>query len=77
MIDLLQWPGMLLGLVGAPLVASSRASLRMHGFAAWLVSNLCWIAWAAHAHAWGLVAMQLVFCASSAAGLSNNRKRNP
>jgi len=74
MIDLLQWPGMALGLLGAPLVASARARLRMHGFAAWLVSNLCWIAWAIDAHAWGLVAMQLVFCASSAAGLYNNRK---
>jgi hypothetical protein len=74
MIDLLQWPGMAFGLAGAPLVASCHARWRRLGFALWLVSNGCWIVWAINCNAWGLLAMQTVFCGSSALGLFNNRK---
>lgn len=74
MIDLLQWPGMVLGLLGAPLVASRQARIRRYGFAVWLVSNGCWIAWGLHAGAWGLVGMQVVFCGSSALGWWNNHR---
>jgi hypothetical protein len=73
MMDLLQWPGMALGLAGAPLVASTSAGTRRIGFGLWLISNACWIAWGLDAAAWGLVAMQVVFCWSSWRGWRNNR----
>ncbi len=71
-ISLLQWPGMALGLAGAPLVSSSRAHVRRWGFAVWCVSNVCWIAWSIHTQAWGLLGMQSVFCATSVMGWRNN-----
>jgi hypothetical protein len=75
MIDLLQWPGMVLGLLGAVLVASGQARVRRAGFAVWLVSNGCWIVWALHAQAWGLLGMQVFFSVTSVMGWWNNRER--
>lgn len=77
MIDLLQWPGMALGLAGGPLVASTLARRRHLGFGLWLGSNACWIAWGTHAGAWGLVGMQVAFCLSSWLGWRNTREPRP
>jgi hypothetical protein len=74
MIDLLQYPGMALGLAGAPLVSSVMPSNRQLGFALWLGSNACWIAWGINGAAWGLVGMQVFFCWSSWRGWRNNAR---
>lgn len=74
-LNILQWPGMALGLAGAPLVACRSDRLRLWGFAAWLASNACWIVWATNAQAWGLLAMQSVFCLTSAQGVWNHLPR--
>lgn len=71
-LDLLQWPGMAFGLLGAPLVASAQAKIRRLGFGVWLVSNVAWIVWSIHSQAWGLLAMQAVFCGTSIQGWFNN-----
>ncbi len=74
MIDYLQWPGMAFGLVGAIFVSGRDERARFIGFALWIVSNLCWIVWSLDAKAWGLLAMQVPFCATSALGCWNNRE---
>lgn len=76
-LDLLQWPGMAFGLLGAPLVSGRSDRARRWGFVSWIVSNVCWIAWGVHTGGWGLVAMQAVFCATSFQGWWNNRSGMP
>lgn len=73
LIPFLQWPGMALGLAGAPLVSSAQARWRQLGFALWTLSNVCWIAWSFNAETWGLLAMQAVFGVTSVMGWLNNR----
>ena len=74
MIDLLQWIGAILGMLGAPLVASRSSRVRCSGFGVWIGSNVALISWASITGAWGLVAMQAFFCWSSWRGWMNNRK---
>jgi hypothetical protein len=69
MIDALQWLGAILGVVGAWLVASEQVRTRWSGFACFLASNLCWITSGIAGGSWALVAMQAVFCVTSARGL--------
>jgi hypothetical protein len=73
MIDLLQWPAMALGLLGAFLVASGDRGRRRVGFGVWVASNGLWIAWGCHGGAWGLVAMQVAFTATSVLGWWSHR----
>lgn len=74
-IDSLQWIGAALGIAGAWLVASADPRLRAWGFIGFLASNACWIAWGAVAAAWGLVAMQTAFCATSGRGWWLSRRQ--
>lgn len=71
-IDILQWLGALLGVLGAPLVASRHAKVRRTGFGVWMGSNALLLAWASITGAWGLVAMQAFFSWSSWRGWRNN-----
>jgi len=73
-LDALQWPGMVLGLAGAACVASGRRTTRLRGFQIWVLSNICWIIWAAATAGWGLLIMQIVFCATSCLGWANHRR---
>jgi hypothetical protein len=57
--DLLQWPAMVVTLLSTWLVGSTRKSLRMVGFYAFLLSNALWIAWGFHDRAFALVALQI------------------
>ena len=70
--DILQWLGALLGILGAPLVASAHSRNRRLGFAVWMGSNAALIVWASITGAWGLVGMQAFFSWSSWRGWRNN-----
>lgn len=74
MIDALQWLGAALGIAGAWLVADARPRTRAWGFALFLASNACWLAWGGVAGAWGLVAMQTAFTVTSARGWIASRR---
>lgn len=65
---LLEWAGAITGLLGSTLLAAN-ATWSGWGFAAYLVSNACWIAFAVHKRAWGLLTMQAGFTATSIAGI--------
>ncbi len=73
LLNLLQWPGLVFRLGGAPLVSSRADHLKRWGFICWLVSNVCWIIWAIHTGGWALFAMQVFFCITSAQGWWNHR----
>lgn len=59
LIDLLQWPAMVVTLLASWLVASKAPARRNYGFWLFLVSNGLWIAWGWHAAAHALVSLQL------------------
>ena len=70
--DLLQWPAMVATLASTWLVGSTRKSLRMTGFCTFLVSNVLWVAWGWHDHAWALVALQIGLALLNLRGVRKN-----
>jgi hypothetical protein len=58
-LDLIQWPAMAVTLFAAWLVASSKKERRAHGFWWFILSNVLWVVWAWHVHAWALIALQV------------------
>ena len=74
-LDLLQWPGATLGLIGALLVAMASPRNRRLGFILWLGSNACLITWACWSGAWPLAGMYVFYFATSVLGVWNNRRR--
>ncbi len=67
--EALQWPGMVLGLIGAVLIGYVDARLGFAGFVCFLLSNVCWIAWGLHRGGRGLVIMQSLFVITSLMGM--------
>ena len=63
-----EWAGSLTGLAGAGLLAMNTA-WSGYGFLAFLISNLCWIAYGRMAGAKGLITMQLGFTVTSLVGI--------
>ena len=55
----LQWPAMAVTLVAAWLVASQSKRKRNWGFWTFIVSNVLWVIWGWHDHAYALIALQL------------------
>jgi hypothetical protein len=72
MLDLLQWPAMAVTIVAAWLAASSARRRREWGFRVFLLSNVLWVAWGWHAHAYALVALQFVLAAMNIRGVRRN-----
>jgi len=68
LLDLLQWPAMVVTVLASWLVASSRRSRRAAGFWVFLASNALWVAWGWHAHAWALIALQFSLAAMNIRG---------
>lgn len=58
-LDWLQWPAMLVTIVAAWFVASRSPRRRYVGFWLFILSNLLWIAWGIHAHAFALIVLQV------------------
>jgi hypothetical protein len=68
-LDLLQWPAMLVTVSAAWYVASTKKSRRRLGFWLFLLSNLLWVAWGLHAHAYALIALQVFLVFMNLRGL--------
>jgi hypothetical protein len=71
--DLIQWPAMVASVGAAWLVGSQREGRRNWGFWCFLLSNVLWIAWGWHDHAWALVALQLCLAALNIRGVKKNQ----
>lgn len=74
MLDLLQWPAMLITVTAAWLVASRSAKKRAWGFWFFLASNVAWVAWGIHVHAWALIVLQLALATLNIRGVRKNEK---
>ena len=71
-LDYLQWPAMVVTVVAAYLVASRLAYKRAIGFWCFLASNVLWVAWGVHDHAWALVGLQFFLAALNIRGVYKN-----
>ena len=71
--DLIQWPAMVASVGAAWLVASQQERRRNWGFWCFLLSNVLWIAWGWHDHAWALVALQVGLAALNVRGVKKNQ----
>src|SRR5580765_7752412 len=58
-LDLLQWPAMVVTMIGSWYVASKRKHRRNWGYWLFLTSNVLWVAWGVHVRAYALVTLQL------------------
>ena len=71
-LDLLQWPAMAVTVMAAWLVASSSERKRSLGFWVFLVSNVLWIVWGWHDHAYALIFLQLCLAGTNVRGARKN-----
>lgn len=71
-VDLLQWPAMAITVLAAWLVASRSARKRAVGFWCFIGSNVLWVAWGLHDHAYALVGLQFCLAAMNIRGVYKN-----
>ena len=71
-LDLLQWPAMLTTVAASWLVASRAAARRVMGFWCFLASNVLWVLWGWHDHAYALVGLQFCLAAINIRGVYKN-----
>ena len=72
LLDLVQWPAMVVTVAAAWLVASQSQRRREAAFWIFLLSNVLWVAWGWHAHAWALVGLQACLAAMNVRGARKN-----
>ena len=72
MLDLLQWPAMVITVLAAWLVASRSARKRKVGFWVFLASNIAWVVWGLHAHAYALIVLQVALAILNIRGVYKN-----
>ena len=63
---------MVITVVAAWLVASRSARKRKVGFWCFLASNVAWIVWGMHAHAYALIVLQVALAALNFRGVHKN-----
>jgi hypothetical protein len=71
-ISLLQWPAMAITLIAAWLVASLHKRKRSWGFWCFIASNVLWVIWGWHDHAWALIALQVGLFLTNVRGARKN-----
>jgi hypothetical protein len=68
MLDVLQWPAMVVTVGASWYVASRSKNRRNVGFWLFLLSNVLWVVWGLHARAYALVALQFCLAAMNIRG---------
>ena len=71
--SLLQWPAMAVTLLAAWLVGSRSKRRRRWGFWVFIASNVLWVAWGWHDHAYALIALQVGMFAMNLRGALKNQ----
>jgi len=71
-MNLIQWPAMLVTVVSAWLVASQKKRKREIGFWCFLLSNVLWVIWGVHDHAYALIALQIALAVLNVRGAYKN-----
>lgn len=73
-IALVQWPAMAATIIASWLVASNSKGKRNVGFWVFMLSNVLWVLWGVHDHAYALVVMQLALAAMNIRGLFKTKE---
>lgn len=71
-LDAVQWFAMAATLGAAWLVAAQNKARRRAGFWVYLASNVLWVVWGLHDHAWALIALQFCLAALNIRGVDKN-----
>jgi hypothetical protein len=71
-IDFVQWPAMVATALGAWRVGSQKKARRKWGFGVFLASNVLWVTWGWHDHAYALVALQFALATINIRGMTKN-----
>ena len=71
-LDTLQWPALLVTIAAAWMVSTDARRKRLQGFYLFLVSNVLWIAWGLHDHAYAVVGLQLFLGVTNVHGIVKN-----
>lgn len=69
MLDLMQWPAMVVTVAAAWLIASQHPGKRRIGFWLFLLSNVLWVVWGWHSGAYALIALQVCLAALNMRGV--------
>lgn len=72
LLDLVQWPAMIVTVLAAWLVASQSKRKREIGFWVFLASNVLWVVWGVHAKAYALIGLQLCLAFLNIRGVRKN-----
>jgi hypothetical protein len=70
----LQWPAMIATLLSAWLVANQSKWQRKWGFWIFLLSNVLWIGWGWHDHAYALIVLQIGLAILNIRGVAKNKQ---
>ena len=70
----LQWPAMIATLLSGWLVAGQSKWQRQWGFWIFLLSNVLWIGWGWHDHAWALIVLQIGLALLNVRGVTKNER---
>ena len=73
MLDLIQWPAMVVTVIAAWMVGSQRKFKRNWGFWLFLLSNVLWIVWGWQDRAYALIVLQLCLAFINIRGALKNR----
>ena len=76
LLTAVQWPAMVITLVAAWLVGSQIKRKRNWGFWCFIVSNVLWIVWGWHDHAYALIVLQLGLFALNVRGAKKNEPQS-
>jgi hypothetical protein len=71
-LDLIQWPAMVVTVIAAWYVTSTRKRRRNLGFWLFITSNVLWVVWGVHAHAYALIALQVCLAAMNTRGAAKS-----
>lgn len=67
-LDLIQWPAMVVTVVASWLVAAKSEHKRNLGFWTFIGSNVLWIVWGVYSKSWALVVLQLALATMNIRG---------
>lgn len=71
-LDLIQWPAMAVTVIASWFVASGSSRRRKIGFWVFLLSNVLWVIWGAHAQAYALIVLQVCLALMNIRGEKRN-----
>ena len=71
-LNYIQWPAMVVTILSSWAVASQSKRKRKLGFWCFILSNILWVVWGIHAHAYALVCLQVALAFLNVRGASKN-----